>query len=282
MTLLDRAEQLTGAAGGAVIPSGDATELVSDLGGDIELVLRGLVPLAARRAKPWVSGFQVGAVGQADSGAIYLGANYEFERSPLDQTVHAEQAVVVNAMIHGETGLRRLAVSAAPCGHCRQFLNELGSAGRLDILVMSEPTTEFSAFLPAAFGPRNLGVTRSLLIAPPNDLQCETASVAAETALAAARRAYSPYTSSPAGVGLVTRDGRRFLGPYIENAAFNPSLPPIQAALVAAFLGGADGADVVEAALVQLTRSRIDHAPSARLILERVAPDVSLEVCIIP
>lgn len=45
--------------------------------------------------------------------------------------VHAEQFVMANAWAHRERGIKRLAVSAAPCGHCRQFYAELPSAVRL-------------------------------------------------------------------------------------------------------------------------------------------------------
>ena len=44
--------------------------------------------------------------------------------------IHGEQCLVANALLHGERGLRKLAVSAAPCGHCRQFYSELCCAVR--------------------------------------------------------------------------------------------------------------------------------------------------------
>lgn len=37
---------------------------------------------------------------------------------------------MVNALHHGERDIRKLAVSAAPCGHCRQFYSELACAVR--------------------------------------------------------------------------------------------------------------------------------------------------------
>lgn len=42
--------------------------------------------------------------------------------------VHGEQFLLSNAAWHGETALLRLAVSAAPCGHCRQLYSELACA----------------------------------------------------------------------------------------------------------------------------------------------------------
>ena len=65
------------------------------------------------------------AVGLGESGRLYVGVNLEFARLPLNNSVHAEQFLVVNALHHGETGITKMAVSAAPCGHCRQFYSEL-------------------------------------------------------------------------------------------------------------------------------------------------------------
>ena len=62
------------------------------------------------------------------SGNLYFGANYEFPGQALSFTVHAEQAATMHAISFGETGIDLLAVSAAPCGYCRQFLNELTTA----------------------------------------------------------------------------------------------------------------------------------------------------------
>jgi len=47
---------------------------------------------------------------------------------PLSQSVHGEQLLMANLMLHGETELDTLAISAAPCGHCRQFYSELACA----------------------------------------------------------------------------------------------------------------------------------------------------------
>ena len=44
--------------------------------------------------------------------------------------IHAEQCLIANALLHGETGIQKLAISAAPCGHCRQFYSELCCAVR--------------------------------------------------------------------------------------------------------------------------------------------------------
>ena len=56
----------------------------------------------------------------------------DLPRAPLAGSVHAEQFVVALASQRGEGGLRRIAVSAPPCGHCRQFCCELNCADELE------------------------------------------------------------------------------------------------------------------------------------------------------
>lgn len=129
--VIDRARTWLATSSDGRISAADAATLCE--GPDIGAAMLALIGIAAEWARPGISGFKVGAVGQGASGALYLGANLEFEGAALGQTVHAEQAVVANAAAHGEAGLVRLAVSAPPCGHCRQFLFELASAGRLEI-----------------------------------------------------------------------------------------------------------------------------------------------------
>ena len=55
--------------------------------------------------------------------------------------VHAEQFLLSNAAGYGESALVRLAVSAAPCGHCRQLYSELACAVGLSHIGMKGTTT---------------------------------------------------------------------------------------------------------------------------------------------
>jgi cytidine deaminase len=67
-----------------------------------------------------------------------------------------------------------------------------------------------------------------------------------------------PYSRSLSGVALLTSNGRIFAGSYIENAAFNPSLPPLQAALAGYFAAGDKAGKIQRAVLAEGER-----APSA-------------------
>lgn len=129
-------------------------------------LLATLVSQAAQAARPPISRFRVGAAALGSSGSAYLGFNVEFAAAPLHCSIHAEQFAVANAFAAGETALEELAVSAAPCGHCRQFLNELPRAGELRVRVGDgekdgESGAEAEAhplrsLLPRSFGPEDL------------------------------------------------------------------------------------------------------------------------------
>lgn len=122
-----------------------------------------LVPLAASSAVTPTSAYPVGAAALGRSGAIYLGANLELPRAPLAAAVHAEQAAVACAAQAGEGGLVRIAVSAPPCGHCRQFCNELAGAEALEFVFeeaggrgRGASASTLADLLPRAFGPADL------------------------------------------------------------------------------------------------------------------------------
>src|SRR5215213_3013336 len=117
----------------AIIPAAEAQRLARDAGIDSPRLMTTLRPKAAEFARPPVSNFKVGAISRGLSGNLYLGANVEFSGEALSFTVHAEQSSVGSAFMNGETGIDLIAVTAAPCGYCRQFLNELATAERLTI-----------------------------------------------------------------------------------------------------------------------------------------------------
>ena len=205
----------------------DNTEAIGKL-------MTGLLPLASHYSLPPISDFRVGAVSQGLSGALYLGANLEIAAAALAFAVHAEQSAVNNALLHGEQGLRRMAVTAAPCGHCRQFLNELHQAGDLEIIVIGRSPRPLSSLLPQSFGPADLGIQQGLLSGGGGfPLQCKQhwqQGRAYCLGQQAADYSHAPHSHSPAAVVLTLADDM-FVGAYIENAAFNPSLPPLQSAL---------------------------------------------------
>ena len=228
--------------------------------------MRALLADAAKFARPPISDFHVGAVARgATTGALYLGANLEFSGETLSFTVHAEQSAIANAWVHGEQGIDVIAVTAAPCGYCRQFLNELGTPVTIAI---NDATHTLAELLPSSFGPRDLAIEAALMTPADHGLRIDETDELAEAALRAANLSYAPYSRSYAGVAVRVRDGRIFFGPYAENAAFNPSMEPLQVALSALNLAGGSFADVEEAVLVQ---AKPMHESATRAVLAAVS-----------
>ncbi|KFK97930.1 MULTISPECIES: cytidine deaminase [unclassified Serratia (in: enterobacteria)] len=210
-----------------------------------------LLPLAATYSLTPISHFQVGAVARGVSGNLYFGANMEFAGAPLQQTVHAEQSVIAHAWLRGETGLVSITVNYTPCGHCRQFMNELNSGTRLQINQPGRATATLGDYLPYAFGPQDLEIDERLMSPIDHGFQLALNDELAKAALAAANRSHAPYSNAYSGVTLEGEDGTVYAGRYAENAAFNPSLPPLQAALVLMNLSGANCQNIRRAVLAE-------------------------------
>ena len=226
-----------------------------------------LLPEAAKLAKPPVSNFRVGCVSRGLSGALYFGTNLEFAGEALSFTVHAEQSSVTNAWMNGEEGIDLIAVNAAPCGYCRQFLNELITADRLTV-AMPKETRALSELLPSAFGPRDLGVQGGLMQRILHGLTIDSRDELARAALTAANRSYAPYSKSYAGVALRTAGQRVFTGAYAENAAFNPSMSPLEVALSRLNLAGESFDAIEDAVLVHVDSM---HTEATRVVLKAVS-----------
>ncbi len=122
-----------------------------------------LLPLAAACAVAPLSGFSVGAIARGESGTLWFGANMEFVGATMQQTVHAEQSAVTHAWLRGENALAGITVNYTPCGHCRQFMNELNSGSGLTIELPGRAAATLGHYLPDSFGPRDLAITTLLM-----------------------------------------------------------------------------------------------------------------------
>jgi cytidine deaminase len=242
-----------------------------------EHALVDLLPAAAELARPEISGYPVGAIALGASGAAYLGANLELPGMPLICALHAEQAAIAQALKHQEQGILALAVSAPPCGHCRQFLLELAASRSLVIVTPSGRMT-LSDLLPAAFDSSELGRGGNLMQHGYQDLAIRvTADPVAEAAAWAAHVSYSPYTSSPSGVALQIADGRIVAGSYIESVAYNPSVSPMLAGLSTLALQGITPGEIRRAVLIEREDAVLSQMAFSRLILESCS-GVTLEL----
>lgn len=256
-----------------VLPAAEVAQFLRSYGMTIEQLMLALLPQAQAFAKPPISNFFVGAVALGSSGALYFGANYEFPGQALSFTVHGEQAATAHAISHGETGMQKLAVSAAPCGYCRQFLYELTTAATLEIILPNTPNVLLTALIPDAFGPADLGVTAALMSPQAHGLTVKSGvkDPVVDAALAAANASYAPYTFDYAGVALRTKGGSIFTGSVAENAAFNPSMSPLEAAVVSLIIaGGKSYDDIDDAVLVQAVGSKASQTDATRAVLSSI------------
>lgn len=60
--------------------------------------------------------------------------------------------------LRGEKALRAITVNYTPCGHCRQFMNELNSGLELRINLPGRAPHTLGDYLPDAFGPKDLEI----------------------------------------------------------------------------------------------------------------------------
>ena len=92
-----------------------------------------LLPIAASYSHTAISHFNVGAIAIGEQGDFYFGANQEFSNSAIQQTIHAEQSAISHAWLRNERRISDMVVNYTPCGHCRQFMNELHGAEKISI-----------------------------------------------------------------------------------------------------------------------------------------------------
>lgn len=210
-----------------------------------------LLPLAAACSLAPISQFYVGAIARGQSGNLYFGANMEFSGAPMQQTIHAEQCAVTHAWLRGESALASITVNYTPCGHCRQFMNELNSGTTLKIRLPGREPATLGDYLPDAFGPKDLNIATLLMDRVDHGFQLTLTDELEMVALAAANQSHAPYSNAHSGVALEAEDGTIYSGRYAENAAFNPSLPPLQAALILMNVSGGDCQKVVRAVLAE-------------------------------
>ena len=224
-----------------------------------------------------ISGFRVGAFARGASGRCYLGANLEFTGVPLSSSLHAEQSAVLNAWMHGETGIEALHVSAQPCGHCLQFLQELDQTDALQLFVGGR-AYRLKDFLPHPFKIESIKGS-GLLTRTPQPLTAlrPTTDTTAQRAINAASLSYCPYSGCHEGLILETIGGHFFAGRSVESVAFNPSVPPVVAALNQRNLS-AHRSEVISRAIHAKLATAPNHSlPLSQAILKLVS-NVTVEV----
>ncbi len=233
-----------------------------------------LLPFAAAYSYAPISEFYVGAIVRGLSGRLYFGANMEFFGVQLGQTVHAEQSAISHAWMKGEHGVKDITINFSPCGHCRQFMNELSTAKELKVQLPERDEKSLHEYLPEAFGPADLGIESGLMAEVKHQFVCDDEDALIQQAVEAMNMSHAPYTNNLSGLALELANGRVFKGAYAENAAFNPSLPPLQVALIQVLLAGETFDNIKAAALVEHSEGKISHLADTQSTLEALNPDI--------
>jgi cytidine deaminase len=236
-----------------------------------------LLPFAAAYSYAPISEFFVGAIVRGLSGRLYFGANMEIIGAQLGQTVHAEQSAISHAWMKGETGLKDITINYSPCGHCRQFMNELTTADSLVVQLPQRDEMTLQEYLPESFGPKDLGITDALMSPKQHGLSTDETDTLVLSAVDALNQSHSPYTKNLSGVAISTKDGKTYKGAYAENAAFNPSLPPLQVAFMQLLLAGQSFENIQLVALAEMASGKISHLADTQATLEAIDPDIPLE-----
>ena len=104
---------------------------------------------AADRAYAPYSGYLVGAAVRARDGRVFEGVNVENASYPLG--ICAERSALAGAVVAGCTpgDLEEIAITASPCGGCRQWLHEF----RLDRVTFKNAGGEVVSRTPAELLP---------------------------------------------------------------------------------------------------------------------------------
>ena len=124
--------------------------------------LEELAKTVSKRAYCPYSKFSVGAVVVTDTGEEFAGCNVEnasyglticAERNAVFQMIANEKRKITLVIIYTPTPQ-----PAAPCGACRQVINEFGPEARVISICdgAERIDTSLAQLLPQAFGPKNL------------------------------------------------------------------------------------------------------------------------------
>lgn len=114
------------------------------------------------------SHFTVGAAVLGSSGKTYTGANVE--NASYGASMCAERCAIFAAVNAGERRIDAIAVTATPCGMCRQVLREFADPEALQVLVVETEDSyrkfTLSELLPESFGPEQLASASGPIVTP--------------------------------------------------------------------------------------------------------------------
>lgn len=268
---------------GGIILGSEVAILCESFGlGSVEELMLLALPAARQIARPPISNFFVGAVGlERETGNLILGGNVEFPGTHLGFTIHGEGFVFTRAASRGTT-IETIALGEAhPCAHCRQYISEFAASRELTLIDPLGHRLTMAGLYPWPFDPDYLGETGFVPGSEQPALELgENAlpAIIADRLREAGRRSHAPYSKCPGAVVLALSDGQTVSGFAIESVAFNPTMGPLQAAMINLIGNGYEPADIAEAALGTRLGGNVDYALSVTELLGRIAPSAPLNI----
>jgi len=261
---------------GRIIPAAavDRIVIAHGLAGP-EDVMRHLVPAAARHAQPSISEFFVGTVGRDTAGDLILGCNLEFPGTHLAFTVHGEGFVMTRAFQLGRTITTLALGEAHPCAHCRQYISEFAAVRDMVLIDPLGHRLTMADLYPWPFDPGYLGQTGAVPGAV-NFPGLAPAQMMAPALLAAGQCAWAPYSNCPGAILLTLGDGTEITGAGIESVSFNPTIQPVQSAVIALLAQGRTPRDISVATLGTVIGGSVDYSASTVEFLSVIAPQAVL------
>ncbi|MFC6277129.1 cytidine deaminase [Psittacicella hinzii] len=256
-----------------------ATALKNEFGLSEQELYFALLPFATNYAYPTISKFHVGAIVEDLDGNFYFGGNQEYEGLLMQYTVHAEQCAINHAYCSGAKGIKSIIVNYSPCGHCRQFINEVNTAKELKIYLPQIPQgAPLSHYLPYSFGPSDLDIKERLfdnnrLESYFKDLEYEEV----KERVLQQGKTYSPYSNSHVFVAAKTVNREFFVGRYIENAAYNPSFPAVLSAITLARVYGLAGNKIMRFYVYENKNTPLPVAELVQMVGENFGINVVVE-----
>lgn len=266
---------------GGILPRADADAICTAHGLSVEELMLLARGVAESYAQPPISNFFVGAVGhEAETGNLIFGGNLEFVGGHIGNTVHGEGFVFTRAFSR-DTSVDTICLGEAhPCAHCRQYLSEFAATGRLRLIDPLGHRLSMGELYPWPFDPGYLGESGIVAgVARQPDLALaanDLAPAEAEELTRLGRRAYVPYGKSPAAIVLTLKDGTVIGGAAIESVSFNPTMSPLQAAMIDLLAHGYAAADIAAASIGARPGAVVDYVRHARDLLAAIAPGVPL------
>ncbi len=270
---------------GGVLPAKQAAEICAAHGiSSDELMLLSLGK-ARDFAHPPISDFFVGCVGrETESGNLVFGGNLEFVGAHIGNTVHGEGFVFTRSFSRG-TAIETIAIGEAhPCAHCRQYLSEYAATAALTLIDPFGHRLKMADLYPWPFDPDYLG-EKGILPGEVRhaDLELEPVGNLVSAAVAAklielGRRSYTPYGKSPAAIVLTLSDGTLIGGSAIESVSFNPTISPLQAAMIDLFAHGYAATDIKAAVIATSDGAQVDYILHTVDALGAIAPGVTLRM----